>query len=62
MLKAVPYQVNAILTELPMIAPPVRANIGDGIQFAELPSNRNAIYYRPMRFEMICKGMGSSTG
>jgi transposase InsO family protein len=41
-----------------MIAPPVRATIGDGIQFAELHRNRNAIYYRPMRFDMICKANG----
>jgi transposase InsO family protein len=41
-----------------MIAPPVRANIGDGIQFVELPKNRNTIYSRPMRFDMICEANG----
>jgi transposase InsO family protein len=58
MLEAVPYQVHIILTQLPMIAPPVRATMGDGIQFAELPGNRNTIYSRPMRFDMICEANG----
>ena len=40
MLEVVPYQVHTVLTELPIIAPPVRAIIGDGIQFAEQPRNR----------------------
>ena len=45
MLEAVPYQVHSILTD-------------NGIQFAEQPRNRNTIYSRPMRFEMICEANG----
>ena len=56
MFEAVPYQVHTILTELPVVAPPVRATAGDGIQFAEQPRNRNTIHSRPMRFDMICEG------
>jgi hypothetical protein len=34
-----------------------------GIQFAEQPRNRNTIYSRPMRFDMICEGqLGFATG
>uniref|UniRef100_A4WY84 Integrase catalytic domain-containing protein n=1 Tax=Cereibacter sphaeroides (strain ATCC 17025 / ATH 2.4.3) TaxID=349102 RepID=A4WY84_CERS5 len=29
-----------------------------GIQFAEQPRNRNTIYSRPMRFDMICEANG----
>jgi hypothetical protein len=29
-----------------------------GIQFAEQPRNRNTIYPRPMRFDMICEANG----
>jgi hypothetical protein len=42
MLEAVPYQVHTVLTD-------------NGIQFAEQPRNRNTIYSRPMRFDMICE-------
>jgi hypothetical protein len=45
MLEAVPYQVCAILMD-------------NGIQFAEQPRNRNAIRFRPMRFDMICEANG----
>ena len=45
MLEAVPYQVHSILTD-------------NGIQFAEQPRNRNTIYSRPMRFDMICEANG----
>ena len=45
MLEAVPYQVHTILTD-------------NGIQFAEQPRNRNTIYSRPMRFDMICEANG----
>jgi transposase-like protein len=38
----VPYQVHTVLTD-------------NGIQFAEQPRNRNTIYSRPMRFDMICE-------
>ena len=30
----------------------------NGIQFAEQPRNRNTIYSRPMRFDMICEANG----
>ena len=43
MIKAVPYKVHIILAHT-------------GIQFAEQPGNRNTIYSRPMRFDMICEG------
>jgi transposase InsO family protein len=42
MLEAVPYQIHTVLTD-------------NGIQFAEQPRNRNTIYSRPMRFDMICE-------
>ena len=45
MLEAVPYQVHTIL-------------IDNGIQFAEQPRNRNTIYSRPMRFDIICEANG----
>ena len=45
MLEAVPYQVHTILTD-------------NGIQFAEQPRNRNTVYSRPMRFDMICEANG----
>lgn len=40
MLEVVPYQVHTVLTD-------------NDIQFAEQPRNRNTIYSRPMRFDMI---------
>ncbi|MFM7444338.1 MAG: DDE-type integrase/transposase/recombinase, partial [Tabrizicola sp.] len=45
MLEAVPYQVHIVFTD-------------NGIQFAEQPRNRNTIYSRPMRFDMICEANG----
>ncbi len=45
MLEAVPCRVHTILTD-------------NGIQFAEQPWNRNTIYSRPMRFDMICEANG----
>jgi transposase InsO family protein len=42
--EAVPYQ-STILAD-------------KGIQFAEQPRNRNTIYSRPMRFDMICEANG----
>ena len=45
LLEAVTYRVHTILTD-------------NGIQFAEEPRNRNAIYSRPMRFDMICEANG----
>ena len=44
-LNALPYRVHTILTD-------------NGIQFAEQPRNRNTIYSRPMRFDMICEANG----
>jgi len=41
LLEAVPYKIHTILTD-------------NGIQFAEQPRNRNTVYSRPMRFDMIC--------
>jgi len=58
MLEAVPCHVHTALTELPMVAPRVRATIGDGIQFAERPRNRNTMLSRPMRFDMIFEANG----
>jgi transposase InsO family protein len=45
MLEAVPYRVHTILAD-------------SGFQFAEQPRNRNTIYSRPMRFDMICEANG----
>jgi hypothetical protein len=45
MLEVVPYYVRTFLTD-------------NGIQFAEQPRNRNIIYSRPMRFDMICEANG----
>ena len=45
LLDAVPYRIHTILTD-------------NGIQFAEQPRNRNTIYSRPMRFDMICEANG----
>lgn len=41
LMAVVPYRIHTILTD-------------NGIQFAEQPRNRNTIYSRPMRFDMIC--------
>ena len=41
----VPCQVHTVLTD-------------NGIPFAEQPRNRNTIYSRPMRFDMICEANG----
>ena len=55
MLEAVPYQVHTVLTDRAIGTPLVRETMARGIQFAEQPRNRNTIYSRPMRFDMICK-------
>jgi transposase InsO family protein len=49
MLEAVPYPHG------PHRFSPIGPN---GIQFAEQPRNRNTIYSRPMRFDMICEANG----
>ena len=56
-LEAVPYQVHTILTEPLLVRHWFKPN-GGGIQFAEQPRNRNTIYSRPMRFDMICEANG----
>jgi len=58
LLESVPYKIHIILTELPVVAPLVRATTGDGIQFAEQPRNRDSITFRMMRFDMICEANG----
>lgn len=45
LLEAVPHRIHTILAN-------------NGIQFAEQPRNRNTIYSRPMRFDMICEAKG----
>ena len=57
MLEAVPSQVHTILTEPPAWRHRSEPD-GGGIQFAEQPRNRNTIYSRPMRFDMICEANG----
>jgi hypothetical protein len=42
MLEAVRHQVHTILTD-------------NGTQLTEPSRNRNTIYFRPMRFDMICE-------
>lgn len=42
LLKAVPYRIHTILTD-------------NCIQFAERPRNRNTVWSRQMRFDMICE-------
>ena len=58
LLEAVPYQVHTILTDRAIGTPLVRETMARGIQFAEQPRNRNTIYSRPMRFDMICEANG----
>ena len=58
MLEAVPCQVHTILTDRAIGTPLVRETMARGIQFAEQPRNRNTIYSRPMRFDMICEAIG----
>ncbi len=58
LLEAVPYKVHTILTDRAIGTPSVRETMARGIQFAEQPRNRNTIYSRPMRFDMICDANG----
>lgn len=58
MLEAVSYQVHTILTDRAIGTPLVRVTTARGIQFAEQPGNRNTIYSRPIRFDMICEANG----
>jgi transposase InsO family protein len=45
LLKAAPYRIHTILTD-------------NGSQFTEQPRNRNTVWSRQMRFDMICKANG----
>ena len=55
MLEAVPYQVHTILTERAIDGAAGSSPMASGIQVAEQPRNRNPIYSRPMRVDMICE-------
>ena len=58
MLEAVPYQVHTILTERAIDGAAGSSPMASGIQVAEQPRNRNPIYSRPMRVDMICEANG----
>lgn len=45
LLEAVPYKIHPILTD-------------NGIQFTDQPCNRNTVWSRQIRFDMICKANG----
>jgi transposase InsO family protein len=57
-LEAVPYKIHTILTDRAIGTPLVRETMARGIQFAEQSRNRNTIYSRQMRFDMICQVNG----
>ena len=50
----VPYKLHTILTDRAIGPPLVRETMARGIQFAGQPRNRNTIYSRKSRFDMIC--------
>ena len=58
LLDAVPDNIHAILTELPIEGAIGSSPMGDGIQFAEQPRNRNSVTFRKMRFDLICEANG----
>ncbi len=58
LLDAVPYRVHTILAERAIEGAIGSSPMASGIQCAEQPRNRNTIYSRPMRFDMICKANG----
>ena len=58
MLEAVPYQVQTILPDRAIGSATGSSPMARGIPFAEQPRNRNTIYSRPMRFDMICEANG----
>ena len=58
MLEAVPYRFHTILTDRATEGATGSSPAARGIQFAEQPRNRNTIYSRPMRFDMICEANG----
>ena len=55
MREAVHYRVHTIFTDRAIGTPLVQETMARGIQFAEQPWNRDTIYSRPMRFDMICE-------
>jgi transposase InsO family protein len=57
-LEVVPYKIHTILTDRAIGTPLVRETLARGIQFAEQTRNRNTIYSRQMRFDMICQANG----
>ena len=58
MLEVVPYQVHTILPDRAIGSATGSSPMARGIRFAERPRNRNTIYSRPMRFDMICEANG----
>jgi transposase-like protein len=58
LIAAVPYRLHIVRTDRAIGTPLVRETMARGIQFAEQPRNRNTIYSRPMRFDMICEANG----
>ena len=58
MLEVVPCQVHTILTDRAIGSAIGSSPMARGIQFAEQTRNRNTIYSRPMRFDMICEANG----
>ena len=57
-LEAVPYKIHTILPPSHGLQANRERATDNGIQFAEQPRNRNTIYSRPMRFNMICEANG----
>lgn len=58
LLEAVPYQIHTILTDRAIEGAIGSGPMASGIQFAEQPRNRNTIYSRPKRFDLICEANG----
>ena len=52
LIAAVPYNIHTILTELPMVAPLVRATIGDGIQCSNRKQDTSAFEHI---FDRVCR-------
>ena len=55
LLKSVPYRIHTLLTPSHGLQANHCRAMDNGIQFAELPRNRNTAYSRQMRFDMICE-------
>ena len=58
MLEVMPYQIHTILPDQAIENATGSSPMARGIPFAEQPRNRNTIYSRPMRFDMICEANG----